>query len=190
TLNGIHDIWLLSQHSIAQFLRPIELLAHHGENGWRCRQRLHAVVPSLLLDLCLEPIAVKVLVLTGPAFSLHHFERIGRSHQNLGQQGVWIERNRRDERIKLLGFERLLARALGRRTWVLRPQPEGRERKQHCQQSSNRPSHPAHGRGKLVGRSPDRPRASSWSARDGAHSLRWDRGRGPFVASRSSDDIH
>ena len=95
-----------------------------------CRyQRLHAGIPSLLLDFFLEAIAVNILALHDPAFSLNDLERIGRCHQNLGQQCVWVERNRRHQRIKLLGFQELLVRSLGRGIRVLRPGGEGQKKK-------------------------------------------------------------
>src|SRR5262245_13653155 len=65
-LHGIHDIGLLGQHRIAELLRPIELRAHHVEDGRRRRQRFQAVVPGLLVDRGLELISLEILVLGRP----------------------------------------------------------------------------------------------------------------------------
>src|SRR5262249_33278320 len=44
-LDRIHDVGLLSEHRIAELLRPVELVVHHGEYAWRRHQRFYAVVP-------------------------------------------------------------------------------------------------------------------------------------------------
>src|SRR3954451_21302971 len=42
-----------------------------------------------------------------PARRRDDLQREGRGHQNLGKQVIWIERNRRQERIKLFSVKRL-----------------------------------------------------------------------------------
>ncbi len=48
-LDGIQDIFLLREEGIAQFLCPIEFLAHHVEDLRKIHQGLHTGVPILLL---------------------------------------------------------------------------------------------------------------------------------------------
>ncbi len=64
----------------------------------------------LLVDLGLQRIALQRLVLLQPAIGLHHFQRIGRCCQHIGEQFVGIERDRRDQRLELLGLQQLRAR--------------------------------------------------------------------------------
>src|SRR5215510_3276741 len=64
--------------------------------------------------MCLELISLEIFVLGCPAFGLHHLQRVGRCDQYLRQQRIRIERNWRDECIKLRWFEQLLIRC-GRR---------------------------------------------------------------------------
>src|SRR5262249_52847894 len=109
-LDRVHHVRLLSQHRIAELLRPVELVAHHLEGIGCCREALDAVVPALLVDRGLERIALEILVLVDPTGGLHDLERIGRRHEHQGQQRVGVERDRRDERVELLGLEQLVAR--------------------------------------------------------------------------------
>jgi len=103
-LDRIHDIGLLCKNRIAKHLCPIELGIHHFEDGRGCNQRLDAAVPRLLVGRRLQLISFQVLVLGYPAFGLYHLERISRGHQHFGQQGVGVQRDWRNERVKLLGF--------------------------------------------------------------------------------------
>ena len=105
-LDGVHHVGLLREHGVAELLRPVELAAHHVEDRRRRGQRLHAVVPALLVGSGFELIALQRLVVLGPAIGLHDLERIGRGHQHFRQQGVGIKRDRGDELVKLLGLQR------------------------------------------------------------------------------------
>ena len=82
-------------------------------------ERLDAVVPGLLVDRRFQRIALQVLVGLHPAVGLHDFQRIGRGRQHIGEQLIRIERDRRDQRLELLGLEqfglRLGWRRAGRR---------------------------------------------------------------------------
>src|SRR5262245_6411009 len=55
-LNGIHHIRLLCEHSVSQFLRPVEFGIHHREHRRRRNERLDAVIPALLFDLSFQSI--------------------------------------------------------------------------------------------------------------------------------------
>ena len=117
-LYRIHHVGLLRQHGIAEILGPVDLVAHHRENIGCTGQRLDAVVPCLLVDRCLERIAFQILVGFHPAVGLHGLQGIGRSRQHIGEQLIGVKRDRRDQRIELLGFQQGLLRlrrfAIGR----------------------------------------------------------------------------
>ena len=108
-LDRIHHVRLLSKHGVAERLGPVELVVHHLEHARRAGQRLDAVVPGLLVDFRFQLIAFEVLVLFDPAGGSHHFQRIGRSRQHVGEQRVRIERDRRNQRIQLLGLQQSIA---------------------------------------------------------------------------------
>jgi hypothetical protein len=112
SLDGVHHVALLCEHRVAQFLRPIELSAHHFKNSPSRRQGFDAVIPFLLGRLGFQLIALEVLVSLHPAFRLDHLQRIGRGHEHFGQKRIRIERDRRNQLLELLGSERLRGRSL------------------------------------------------------------------------------
>ena len=63
---------------------------------------------SCLVERLVELVALERFVRLGEAVGLHHLERIGRGHQHLREQGVGIERDRRDQRVELALAEGLL----------------------------------------------------------------------------------
>src|SRR6185437_9463378 len=104
-------------------------------------QRLEGIVPALLVDLLLQPIALQILVVLDEAVGFHDLERIGRSRQHVGEQRVGIERNRRDQRFELFRFQQGLVR-LGwrrrrRRRGLLCGRPRS-AREQHRQRQQQR----------------------------------------------------
>ena len=108
TLHRIHDIRLLRENGIAQLLRPVELFAHHRQHARCSNQGLHAFVPALLVDGRLQWIPLEGFVPGRPSIRLHDLKRIGRCHQNLGEQRIRIERDRSHQRIELFGLQQLL----------------------------------------------------------------------------------
>ena len=102
TLDRFNHIALLRQEGVADLLRPVELVAHHVEHVGKPDQGLHARIPGLTRSLVHCGFASLVSVRFGPARSLNHFKRIGRRHQDLTEQRIGIERDGRQQRIKLL----------------------------------------------------------------------------------------
>ena len=78
-------------------------------------QCLDARVPVLLAGCVQKILAVEVAVLLQPLLRLNHLERISGRGENLTQEGVRVERYRRDHIIELLGSEQggVLLRLLG-----------------------------------------------------------------------------
>jgi hypothetical protein len=68
--------------------------------------RLDADVPGLLLHRLDGGVALDVRIRLDPARGLNDLQRIGRGHQHLRQQRIRIQRDRRHQRLDLLGLER------------------------------------------------------------------------------------
>ena len=105
-LDGGGDVVGLRQVGVAQRLRPVELVAHHGQDLRHGSERLDAWIPGLLLHRAFERLAFHVRIVLGPARRLHHFERICGGGQDLTEKRIGIERDRRDQLGHLLGAER------------------------------------------------------------------------------------
>ena len=101
TLHRVHDVGLLREESLAQPLRPVELLVHHGEDLRERRQRLDAGVPVHALDRPYRVLTLQAGVGARPAGRLHHLQRVGGRHQDLRQQRIGIERYRRQHLVEL-----------------------------------------------------------------------------------------
>ena len=104
-LNGGEHVLLLSQEGVAELLKPVELLVQHREHLGEEDQRLHAVVPGLLLQRFVELSALETGIFLHKARGLNDLEWIGGGHQDLRHQGVGVERDRRHELIDFLGLE-------------------------------------------------------------------------------------
>ena len=139
-LNRVHYVRLLRQHGVAQLLRPVELAAHHLEHRRRRGERLHAVIPLLLVHRRLEIRAGEVLVGLDPALGLDHLERIGRGHEDFGKQGVGIERDRRHQRVELLRLEQLVG-LRGRRLRLRDRRVRHRQQKRRRKRPYRHPDH-------------------------------------------------
>ena len=97
----------MREESVAELLRPVELVAHRLKDIGKLDQRLNARVPILGLKGLYERIAFEFGVrrLLSPARSLDHIERVGRSHEHVGQEIIGIERDGREELIQFLFFQ-------------------------------------------------------------------------------------
>ena len=118
-LNGIHDIGLLGQESYTQPLCPRLLLSHHVEDLRKGRQRLHAQVPVHLVQSVVERVSLKVRVCLHPAVRFRNLIRVGRRYEDLCEQRIGIQRDRRKHLVHLLRTD-----CLGR-TGILSEGPEG-----------------------------------------------------------------
>ena len=122
-LNRVHHALLLGQKRIAQVGGPddvvIQPLQHIGEN----RQRLHAGVPVLLLCGLRQRGPGYPGILLHPLVSLDQLQRISGRHQNLAQQRIGIERNRRYQIVQLIRAESLIRRWRSRRSLLRQENP-------------------------------------------------------------------
>ena len=107
-LHGIHDIGLLRQEGVAERLRPVELAVHHLEDLGKRHQGFDAGIPVLLLERRIQLIAseLRIVGILNPARGQVDLERVGRGHQDLGEQRIGIERDRREKLVELLRRDR------------------------------------------------------------------------------------
>jgi hypothetical protein len=102
-LNGIHDVALLRQKGIAQVNRPLDVVSQALYHVRKGRQSLDTRIPRLFRHRIREGLIFQVLVAIQPPLEQNDFQRIRGRGQYLGQQRVWIQGNRRYQRIQLLG---------------------------------------------------------------------------------------
>jgi hypothetical protein len=103
TLNGVHNIALLRQEGVAEISRPLDVISQPLYHGGQSGQGLDARIPGLFRHCIGKFLILQIRILFEPSLEKDDFERICRSRKYLSQQRVWIERNRRYERIQLLG---------------------------------------------------------------------------------------
>lgn len=94
-LHGLHDIFRLRHKRLAELLRPLEICIHVFENAWVVGDRRHAGIPGLCVDLLFGWRATNEL---GCADDI---KWIGRRGQELGEQGIGVERDGTNELIEL-----------------------------------------------------------------------------------------
>ena len=141
SLDRVHKLRLLRQHGVAELLRPVELVGHHGEHVRDLGERLHAVVPALLGERSRQCFALEAVVRLRPAVGLHHLEWIGRCDQDLRKERIGIERDRRHQLVELRRLEQRLARCRGRR---LRERTERKQAEQRSHDQSRQCAHHGH----------------------------------------------
>ena len=128
-LDSVEHILLLREEGIAELLGPVQLRAHHFKRLRHRGERLDARVPGLGLHRIFKRGAFHRRIGLRPARRFHDLERIGRSHQHLGQQRIRIERDRRHQLLDLPLRELLLRLGLGlsRSGGILRTNGRDRE---------------------------------------------------------------
>jgi hypothetical protein len=97
--------FLLSEDGVAELLHPLELVVHHLEDLGKAHQRLDAVVPGLLLQLFVERLILELRIGLGEPRGLDDLERVRGRHEDLRDQRIRIERDRRHDLLQLLGLE-------------------------------------------------------------------------------------
>jgi hypothetical protein len=95
-LDGGHYIGLLREERVPQIGRPLNITGHALQDFRSSGQRLYARIPILLCDCLGERLVFDRLVLRHPLLDLDNLERIRRSGQDVRQQLVGIQRDRRD----------------------------------------------------------------------------------------------
>ena len=72
-LDRVHHVSLLREHRVAELLRPVEIVVHHGEHRRRRHKRLDARVPILLRKRFVELVALERFIGLRSAVSPHNF---------------------------------------------------------------------------------------------------------------------
>ena len=114
-LDRRRDILRLVNDRVAKVGRPRKILAHLFDEVWKTRHRFDRGVPFLAVDAGKVVFRDKRLIFLKPALRLNDFERIGGRGQKLGEQGVRIKRDRRQQLAQFLTAE-----FVGFRRWLLR----------------------------------------------------------------------
>jgi hypothetical protein len=99
-LDRIHHGILLAEEGISELLGPLQLLAHHGQDLRERNQGLYAGIPIMLVQFCVQLIALETFGLPNPTVCHYNLEGIRGGHQDLGQQRIGIQGNRRQHLIQ------------------------------------------------------------------------------------------
>jgi hypothetical protein len=95
SLHGVHQVALLREKGVADLIRPFDVLGHVPDDIGERRHGLHTGIPPLLL-YCLGDIRrFQVLVLFEPLAEFDDLQGISRSNQNLAEEVIGIQRDRR-----------------------------------------------------------------------------------------------
>jgi hypothetical protein len=102
-LDLIHNSGFVRENRIAELLRPLELLAHHVQDFGKRYERFDAGRPVLLLQRLGELHSLQICVVRqlDPTRRLYDLQRVRRRHQHIGQKIIGIQRDWREDLIKL-----------------------------------------------------------------------------------------
>jgi hypothetical protein len=101
-LNCIHHIRLLCQKRVSQVGRPLDVASHPLNHVWKLYQRLDAWVPRLLCHGIRQRLALQIFVSIHPLLKLDNLKWISGSGECLSQKLIWIESDRRNQRVQLI----------------------------------------------------------------------------------------
>jgi hypothetical protein len=102
-LNGIHDVTLLRQKSVAEIRGPLNVISQQLYHLWQRSKSLNACIPRLLRHGIGKFFVFQILVFVQPLLEQDDFERIRGRGKDLSEQRVGIEGERCYQRIQLLG---------------------------------------------------------------------------------------
>jgi hypothetical protein len=111
-LDRVHHVGLLREECVPKLGGPADILVQLRQRIRNCHQRLHAWIPGLLPRGVHERLAAEVLVPLQPLVCFHDLKRIGAGDQQLTQQRIGVESNRRHQVVELLRRPHLLRRLL------------------------------------------------------------------------------
>ena len=141
-LHRIHHLPLLAEESLPQRAHPVVVGGHLREHLRKGGQRLHARIPAAALRRLHSVVALQPRVRLRPARGIGDLLRISRRHQDLREQRVGIQRNRREHLVEL---PPAVGRALPGRRRILRL---GRRQERLCERDG-RPERDHSGRNRL-----------------------------------------
>src|SRR5580704_1443615 len=104
-LNSISHILLLVGIGVAKGRSPRKVLVHVFKDRGKLRESLHARIPRLFVDFFGQLFTLEVGMTLHPAVCLDNLGRIRGRRENLGNQGVGVQGDRRDQLLDLLGSE-------------------------------------------------------------------------------------
>jgi hypothetical protein len=82
----------------------LDVARHPLNHVWKLYQRLDAWVPRLLCHGVRQRFPLKIFVSIHPLLKLNNFKWISGSGECLSQKWIWIESDRRNQRIQLINW--------------------------------------------------------------------------------------
>ena len=107
-LHGREDAGLVVGEGLAELARPTHLEAHLIDDLAELHERAHRWREARLFDRLVERLALDVRVRHQPVAGVEHFLRVRRRQQNLGQHGIRIEGDGRQQGLQGLGRPALI----------------------------------------------------------------------------------
>ena len=101
------------EEGVAELGRPLDVVGQALDRVGQARHPLDAGVPRLLGHGVRQGLALQVLVLHQPLLKLDDLERVGGGHEDLSEELVGIEGDRRHQGIELIGRQRFTRGRLG-----------------------------------------------------------------------------
>src|SRR6267143_5820976 len=102
-LHGIRHILRLVYIRLAKRRRPSQVLVHVFKNRRELRQGLYARIPVLFVDFFAELVTFEIGMTLHPALRLDNLSWIRGSGENLGNERVRVQGDRRHELSQFLG---------------------------------------------------------------------------------------
>src|SRR6266481_2978383 len=102
-LHGIRHILRLVYICLAKRRRPRQVLVHVFKNRRELRQGLYARIPVLFVDFFAELVTLEIGMTLHPALRLDNLSWIRGSGENLRNERVRVQGDRRDKLLQFLG---------------------------------------------------------------------------------------
>ncbi len=92
-LNGIHDQRLVCQKCFADRFCPFQIFTHPAQQFRKCNQCLDAGIPVSVLNRLTSCVGIEMFVILRPPVSMDYLQWIGRRNEDMGEDGIGIERD-------------------------------------------------------------------------------------------------
>jgi hypothetical protein len=101
-LYGVHYIAFLSQKRVSKVRCPCDVFRQVLQDTWKNHESLDAGIPVLSLRSLSQRLIAKIRVALQPLIGFDNFKRIRSGDENLADQRIRIQRNRRYQIIQLI----------------------------------------------------------------------------------------
>jgi hypothetical protein len=104
-----HHVGLLRQECIPQVCGPAQVFIHAPKNVGKRDKGLNRSLPVLLCRRAHQGFSLQAAILLDPDVRFMHFHWIGRRCEYLREERIRIQRNRSDQTVELVGWQRSAA---------------------------------------------------------------------------------